>query len=281
MNYKHGHPFSEPLPANLDDIKHRVRGLHKAGVIVIEGGLGEGKTTLGVECADYITGKNISLKEQYAFGGIAFQEKIQICHALNLPAIIYDESGDFSKRGSLTDFNRRLVRVFETFRAYNTVVILILPSVSMIDESLFNLKVIRMVINCYRRTNKQGNFRAYSLYRTMLIKDYMKKNVIKEYAYTKIQPNFRGHFLNLDKARADELEKISMEGKLNILSDNILKAKGLLSTKDMAYRLKMSQAWVKKKILDLNIKPAQIHKKHKYYDAEVLPNLESLIKYKK
>jgi len=281
LNYKHGHPISEILCKNLDDLKIRVLENNKSCIILIDGGLGEGKSTLGVECADYLTKRKIDFKTQYAFGGNQFQEKIQICHALKLPVIIYDESGDFSKRGSLTDFNRRLVRVFETFRAYQILVILILPSVSMVDESLFTMKVLRMTVNCHNRTNKQGNFRVYSLYRTMFIKDYMKKNIIKEYAYTKVQPNFRGHFLNLEPSRAEELNNISLEGKLNILSENVLKARGLLSLRDISYRVKMSQAWVKKKVVQMNIKPAQIHKKKKYYDAELIPSLEQQIRYKK
>jgi len=286
MNYKHGFPISEILCRNIDDILKRVVEDNKAGMILIDGGLGEGKSTLGVQCVKYVNHKllkqKMNFKSQYAFGGLAFQEKLQICHAQGYNIVIYDESGDFSKRGALTDFNKRLVRVFETFRAYKILVIIILPSVSMMDESIFTLKALRLTINCHGRTNRSGNFRAYSLYRTMFIKDYMKKNIIKEYAYIKTQPNFRGHFLDLDKEEKEELERISIEGKLGILSENVINASGKLTLKSIAYKLKMSQAWVKKKVSAMGVKPSQIYKKKKYYDAEeLIPNLEQQIKYKR
>ena len=51
--YKHGLPFSEKLAENVKDLIARI-DLNKASLIVIDGGVGEGKTTLAVHIADYV-----------------------------------------------------------------------------------------------------------------------------------------------------------------------------------------------------------------------------------
>ena len=41
--YKHGLPFSEKLKQNIDELIQRVKN-NKASLIIIDGGVGEGKT---------------------------------------------------------------------------------------------------------------------------------------------------------------------------------------------------------------------------------------------
>ena len=51
-------PFSEVLAWNLDTLDDRIFRMNKAALIVLDGGVGEGKTTLAVHCVDYINKKH-------------------------------------------------------------------------------------------------------------------------------------------------------------------------------------------------------------------------------
>jgi len=281
--YEHGLPFSTKLASNIDNLMLRIKN-KKASLLVIDGGVGEGKTTLGIHVSDYAMGgyKKVAenkwektkietdFKKQYAMGGDQFQEKLQICYETKTITVIYDEAGDFNRRGALTQFNQRLNRIFETYRAFKILVIIILPSFNVLENSLFDLKVPRLLINCYGRNNKQGNFRAYSLYRMHYIKHKMTKLVVKEYAYSQVVPNFRGHYLDVEAYRSAELDKISTAGKLNIVSENVLKSRGLISLKEMGSKLCRSERWVRANLTKLKIKHQTTHKRRNYYDITAL-----------
>jgi hypothetical protein len=288
--YDHGLPFSTKVAENIDSLLLRIKK-KKASMIIIDGGVGEGKTTLGVHIADYVqgkyikdakgklrwknTGKDISFKTQYAIGGDQFQEKLQISYEKKLAVVIYDEAGDFNTRGALTAFNQRLNRIFQTYRAFKILVIIILPNFKVLDNNLFDLKVPRLLFNCYNRDEYQGNFRAYSLYRMHYVRAKMEKLVVKEYGYSQIAPNFRGHYLDLEPKRSKEMDELSTKGKLDIVSDNVLQSKGLISKKNMASKLCRTERWITAKLNKLKIKPQTTHKKRNYYDAAALEFLRN------
>ena len=85
--YKHGQPFSEKLTENILDGLERVKK-NKATCIVIDGGVGEGKTTLAVEISDFINAQNnlpeinLSPKDhpQIAMGGKDFAKQMRECY---------------------------------------------------------------------------------------------------------------------------------------------------------------------------------------------------------
>ena len=288
--YDHGLPFSTKVAENIDSLILRIKK-KKASMVVIDGGVGEGKTTFGVHIADYVQGKyirqakkelgwtntqnDINFKNQYAIGGDQFQEKLQISYELKLAVAIYDEAGDFSTRGALTAFNKRLNRIFQTYRAFKILVIIILPNFNVLENNLFDLKIPRLLFNCHNRDDYQGNFRAYSLYRMHYLKDKMRKLVIKEFAYTQVTPNFRGHYLDLEPNRSKELDEISTKGKLEIVSENVLESKGLISKKTIASKLCRTERWVTAKLNKLKIKSQMTHKKRNYYDASALEFLRN------
>ena len=277
--YKHGLPFSESLAPNLDNIMKRIDN-KKASLIIIDGGVGEGKTTLAVECADYVQGHHINFKNQYAMGGGAFQEKLELCHTLKLKVVIYDEAGDFSKRGALTSFNKRLNRIFDTYRAYRILIILILPCFNVLDNHLFDLKIPRLLLNCYNRNNYSGNYRAFSLYGMHYVKFRMKnpKLVIKEWAYNQVNPNFRGHYLDISPERSTQLDLISQDGKKKILTESILESQGLICITTIQKKLNRSSAWVRDKLKKLKLKPIKTYKKRKYYESSIIEILREEIK---
>lgn len=271
--YNNGLPFTKGLDSNLDDIKDRVLNKNKAALVIIDGGVGEGKTTLSVHCAEYLSGQAIVFKDQLAMGGQDFTKKLRTCFINGYLVIIYDEAGDFNKRGSLTRFNAMLNRVFETYRAFKIIVILSLPLFSVLDNDLFDKQIPRLLIHCYGRGDNYGEYKAFSLYRMLFVREKMKKLTVKTAAYGMVEPNFRGHFKNLPSDRSKALDIYSTSGKLDVLELADIKFKGLLSYEDLSKKLYKSIIWVRKKISDLKIKHKKIYKKRRYFDNNVLDRL--------
>jgi len=286
--YDYGLPFSKELAKALDSQLGRVSFEKKASLIIYDGGIGEGKTTLMVHSADYLMGayepqedgtyiynsdKIISFTNQLAMGGKDFSKKLKVCHIKKLIVVIYDEAGDFSRRGALTRLNGLINRIFETYRGFKIVVLLGLPSLRSLDGSLLDKSIIRMGLHCYDRNPQYGNFKAYSLYRLHYIMHKMSKMVIKSKAYSFTYPNFRGHFLDLQPKRSLELDDFSTKGKFAMMDEGEIKFEGLVSYSDMASKLNLSVAWVKKKVVKLKIKEKRFYKKRKYFLAEVLDKL--------
>jgi len=286
--YAHGLPFSEIIGENLDDLMIRIDN-RKASCCVIDGTMGEGKTTFAVECAEYIAkskkgiiakvknegyyfykDKDVQLAKQLSMGGEQFQEKLQLCKDSNLLVLIYDEAGDFSKRGAISSFNQRLNRIFQTFRAFKLLVIICLPSFNILDNEIFNQGVPRILFNCHDRNNKQGNIRGYGLEEMFYLKHYMRSEVVPMKAYKKVNPNFRGHFLDLPSSISKELDKISTEAKSETLSSNILKNKGLVSYYDIAKRLNKSPHTISLAIKKINVKPTIKYKQKNYFEGEAI-----------
>lgn len=176
--YKHGLPFSEKLAENLDDCYTRIKK-NKASCIVIDGGVGSGKTTLGIEIADYFNKKyaeqeevSLEIKDhiQLAMGGKEFAKYMRLCFMQGKIVIIYDEGGDYSKRGAMTQFNAFLNRIFETYRAFRILVIICLPSMSVLENTLFDNQIPRLLLHCYDRGDNNGCVKAYSLHRMFFLR---------------------------------------------------------------------------------------------------------------
>ena len=275
--YDHGLPFSEKLAENLVDLRRRVIENNKATLIIVDGGVGEGKTTLCVHIADYLQGSPIDFKKQLAMGGEQLMRRIETCYAEQLPVIIYDEAGDFNRRGALTKFNQLLNRVFETYRAFKIIVIVALPNFNVLDNQLFDNKIPRLLLHLRGRNNSQGNFSAYSLWRMMYVKHKMndRKFVVKEAAFDRTDPNFRGHFLDLPPERSKKLSEVSTAGKIDFLIKGTAKLEGLLTYEEISRKVGRSTNWARQSINRLKIKPVRIVKKVRYYQDDVVELLKN------
>jgi hypothetical protein len=234
--YKSGLKFDKTLDLNISGCITRVNN-KKASLVVIDGGVGEGKTTLATEIAQRIAfnlNQEFDISKQVKMGGREFLEGLQWCSKNGRRIIVYDEAGDFNTRASLTYFNQTLNRVFETYRALKIIVILSLPCFSDLDTSLMKKKISRFLVHTYGRNNKQGNYSVYSLPRMWYLKKNMSKATIPDSAFKKVAPNFRGHFLDLDTQDATTLENLSVKGKKNIVEKSALKEKGLMSIQEIS-----------------------------------------------
>jgi len=258
----------DPLLAkNLDGQTQRV-GNRMASLVIIDGGVGSGKTHSGVAIADHFNGSPIDLKKQYAIGGTAFEEKLKYCVDGKIKVIIYDEAGDFSRRGAITKFNARLNRIFETYRTFQIIVMLILPCMDILDNQLFTNKIPRMLINCHNKIQgKYTRYRAYSLYRMFWLKKYFKDLTVKPQAYTKTRPNFRGYIRPLDPKRAEEVDEISSEGKRAELGGT---QDGLYNKYDLAKKMGKGANYIKDRLNQLGVKPAKVVKKEYFWRDDVM-----------
>lgn len=278
--YENGLPFSEKLAENIKDLIDRIK-FNKASMIIVDGGVGEGKTTLAVESADYVNSLyglpeiKLELKDhpQLAQGGADFLKQLRACYEKKLVVIIYDEAGDFNRRGALTRFNAMLNRTFETFRGFKILVILCLPSFSVLDSDIMNKQIPRLLLHLDSRTMESGNFKGYSLYRMMYIKDKMKKLVVKPFAYDLVEPNFYGHFLDLPKERAKKLDKISTKGKMDVLKKAEVRIEGLMGYSDISKKLGRSIVWVRMAVSKLKIKPTRVITRLRYFDENTVNRL--------
>lgn len=273
--YQNGLPFSDSLAFNIKRVCERVDN-NKAAMIIIDGGVGEGKTTLGVHVMDYINyiygfpPVDIEKQEQLGMGGAHFLKNMRKCFDKKLPCVGYDEAGDFSKRGALTRFNAMLNRTFETFRAFKCIVVVMLPNMDVLDKQIFDNQIPRFFLHLKGRTKKTGNYYGYSLYRTLLLKARMAKLKLKNFAYMTVHANIWGHFKDLDPARSKQLDKVSTKSKLGILRRSEVKIEGLLTYAEMATKLMKSVSWTRHTVNDLKLKPNRTIRQQKYFKQDVL-----------
>jgi hypothetical protein len=278
MNYKHGLPFSELLGTNIDDLIDRVDN-RKASLIIIDGGVGEGKTTLLVHLLNYINAKRNQPPIDYtgpqlAMGGADFLKKMRECHEKGLPCIGYDEAGDFNRRGALTGFNAMLNRTFETFRAFKCIVVVCLPNFAVLDNQLFDNKIPRMLLHLSGRSHSYGNFDAFGLNEMEWLKFWIGKCKVKNYAWSRVYPNFYGHFLDLDPEESAKLDKVTTKTKLKILEKAEVKIEGFVSYADISSKINRPVFWCRNAINQLKLKSTKKIGKVKYFDKNVLDQLE-------
>jgi hypothetical protein len=272
-----GKKFSTELYTALIEQVERVIVDNKASMIIIDGQVGEGKTTLAVECADEIAlilserfnlKQDFDIKSQVCMGGESFKDGLLMCYEQKKNVIIYDESGDFSSRKALTDFNNRLNRVFETFRAFKVVVIMCLPCFKNLDYSLLQKGIPKLLIHTQGRTKNHGNFMAFCTKNMYYVYNNFKSVIIPNYAYTMQAPNFYGHFLDLDTERAKELETHTIGGKIEILKERLSKNKNdlpateFMSIREVRQRLNLRFAECRNHIKSKDVEIVNEHVKH-------------------
>lgn len=290
--YSYGLPFDQHLARiDLELVKERVR-INKAALLVVDGGVGEGKTTFMIHLADYLNGayqlqpdgnykiipsKLINFDLNYSFGGNDFQTKLQICVEQKQLVIVYDEAGDFNKRGSLTGFNQQLNRIFETYRTFKIILILGLPCAKVLDNDLFIKGIVRCIIHLENRNEYYGDYRVFSLYNSMYLLEKLKKMVVPQMAYKYQRANARGHFLNLSPSRAQELARICDAGKKEILNTNVLKSRGLISLLDFAKKLNITKQYLNNVLQKAKVKEVSTYHRIRYFDSDAVATISKYL----
>jgi len=282
--YSYGLPFSEKLDENIKAQITRVEN-KRASMILIDGPVGTGKTTLATQIVNRINAlhnlpkMDLSLKHhpQIALGGKEFMGCFRKCHAQKLPVVIYDEGGDFGRRGAITRFNAMINRLFETYRGFKIIVIICLPNFNVLDNLLFENNIPRMLIHIKDRSNKYGSFNVYSLSQMNWVRYWADKlpKGAKHKCFSKSQPNFYGQFLNISKAEEKALDKLSTFGKKNVLENAEVTMKELKSYDDLAKACNRSQLWVSLELKKAKVKYKTIIGRRRYFDKSSLDILFS------
>lgn len=279
-------PFSSKLDENIQSQLKRIES-RRASLIIIDGAIGTGKTTLAVEIGDRVNqikgfekvALEIKNHPQLSLGGQEFTGCFRECHKKKLPVVVYDEAGDFSKRGAISRFNALMNRLFETYRGFKILVIVCLPNFNILDNQLFENNIPRMLIHIRRRTKNQGKYEVYSLSQMNWIRYWADKlpRGARHKCYSKCIPNFYGNFLNLPLEREKELDKLSTYGKTQLLKGAEIEMKGLYDYYSLVKLLNRSYIWVQKTIKALKLNHTTIIDKKKYFDKSVLSALYTRI----
>jgi energy-coupling factor transporter ATP-binding protein EcfA2 len=278
--YSYGLPFSEKLGENIKPILKRI-DINKASLIVIDGPMGEGKTTLAVEIADFVNKENglppIELDKnnhvQYAMGGDRLAKQLLQCYEQKLPVVIYDEAGDYNTKGTITRSNRLLGRIFETYRTFKILIIVCLPFMPDLDSQVFKHAVARFGLHLEDRTETQGNFRGYSLYRMYYVRKKASELIVPPFAYKIVEPNFYGHFLDLEPRRSELLNSLSTKGKADIIGATNIKKEGLYCYEELITKVGRSQISLSIALSKMKIKPVRIYKRKRYFNEMALSRL--------
>lgn len=191
--------------------------------VIIDGGLGSGKTTLAVQVLEHYQGSKIDYASQYAMGGRDFVKKILLCYQEKRKVIIYDEAGDYNKRTSGSEFNQAINEVFEKFRAFKILIIICLPHFDDLDSRLFKKKIPRLLINVNRSVNDDfATIKGFGAKRIAELRYLLRKDKVRNPAlvYFSYEPNWGGKKTGRVKVfdmpidRSLELDKISTESKV-------------------------------------------------------------------
>ena len=287
--YDNGTPFSIPekiygfIEGALLNVKSNI-----PAVIVIDGGQGSGKTTLAVQLGDianHLIGKPlIDLTEkdnvQYGLGATQFLEKLPKSSSAGYKLNIYDEGGDYSRKGALSRFNKSLDQAMATVREFGSVIIIVVHDVARLPSEMFTKQIVTCLIHCKQRSpgSSFSTAEVYSYINLCYVLDNKKKVVVPEWAYKGCDFHFR--FKDLSPERSKQLSILCSGKKRELWADTNIKTKGYMSYQDIANTLGRKDITIRKLISDMKIKPETVFKKKNYYSPMVVTTIKARLKYK-
>lgn len=275
-----------------EQITHRIK-IKMPSVILLDGGQGQGKTTLAVHMVDYINKAcnlppvdlRIKSHSQLGMGGVDFISKFNRAKNNNIPALIYDEAGDYSRGSTLTWFNLQMSKLFQKIRSANIIIIMCLPNFNILDNRLFDDESIRGAIHCHGRqyTINYGNFSAYDMEQLSWIRHWYAKlpHARRHICYSMVSPLFQSHFKNLPTMRARQLELLSNFGKDKERQSAEINMRGLISIKDIMRNFQRSYQWANNMIAKNKFEVETTLGKTNYYNKNVFRVLEKYMQEKK
>jgi len=287
--FANGTPFDKPelivknIKTSIIRLKDRQPVLE-----IIDGGQSTGKTTLAVLKADEYNKASgqpvINLTEkdgvQYAFGGEQLIKKLPLCYDQNKPVIIYDESGDYNRKGALSRFNKTMDRAMDMVRIFQVAIIVVCHDFTKLPRELIDKKIATMLTHCKQRNPGSGyaSAQVYDYTGMCWIQHYRKQEVVPEMAYSKVYPNFHFRFKDLSPERSSQLHSLGGGKKIELFKQTEVKISGLLNYKELSYKVGMSEIWVKQQIKKLHITEESIYKKKKYFNPEIAHTLLKKVK---
>jgi len=284
--YPNGTPFEaiELVEKNIDKLIIR-KNEKKPVFIIIDGSSSTGKTTIGTHLGDMINKKHglgeIALTKdspQLGTGSEDFINKLIPAGKKGLPVIMFDEGGEYNRRGWASRLNKIMDKVIDTFRAYNIIIIFILHDFTELPKHVWNVKIATALIHLKERKGLHyGRSYWYDLKSMYYIIHHRTKDVFPEESYDKVYPNFRTKFKDLSPERSHQLDILSTAHKQSSIENQQILLEGLSNYNQLSLQIGKSEAWVRKKVRELKIRPQRIHKKKNYYSQEAISRLETEI----
>lgn len=189
------------LKSNMDNLKKEVLKKDYDGFVVLDGQEGTGKSTLALQLALYCDPTfNLS---RVVFTIDQFLEAVE--NATKGQAIVFDETmGYLGSRGSMSKFNRVLIKVFSEMRSKNLFIFLNIPSFFELDK----YPAIHRSV-CLLHIHKRGDFLGFNYNSKKLLYVAGKKF----YSYSFPSASFIGSFVKyfpIDKKAYEEKKKKSI-----------------------------------------------------------------------
>jgi len=182
------------LKDNLDSLKQNVLKDYDA-FLIVSGREGYGKSTIAAQVATYLD-SSYDLS-RCCFTAEQFIDAVE--KAEKYEAIVFDETmGYLSSRGSMSKFNRALIKVMSEMRSKNLFVILCIPNFFELDRYPAMHRSVAL-IHCYKR----GRFAVFNY----SAKKYLYIKGKKFYSYYQTKPDFIGVFVDYFPYNLEEYEK--------------------------------------------------------------------------
>ena len=271
----------------LDDALKEIDGNASLPVIFVDGAQLSGKTTLSVQAIDHVnkkTGKpimdlNQTDNVQYAMGGEQFLRKLPQASSQGYRIMVYDEGGDYSRKGAMTRFNKTMDRAIDVMRVHRCIIIFVchyfpkqVPS-EMMDKGL-----VSCLIHCISRKPGQA-YTECKVYEkescAYMVNHWIKFVKVPGHIY-RMTPNFRFTFQDLIPERSKQLANLGRTKKKELWDLSEVRLNGLMTQQEMASQLNLSQSWVKKKLNEIEAEAEKVLKNKKYYSQSVLEQLKRL-----
>ena len=187
-------------------------------LLLVDGGEGAGKSTLGFQIGKYID-PTLDLS-RVCFNASEFREAI--LKAKKGQVVIYDEAfTGLSSRSSLSSVNRVLVALMMQMRQQNLCVIVILPTFFLLDKyaAIFRSTVL---IHVYRTKGIRGYFKVFNRkLKTLLYlfgsKTYNYSPNIGTRRKKKLFTRFKGRFYGIFALGDEDIEKKYRDLKMKAL----------------------------------------------------------------
>lgn len=215
-------------------------------------------------------------------GANEFVTKFNKCREQGYHAILYDEAGDFAKRGALSMVNKMIIRRFETIRSSKIMVFMSLPLFYSLDAALFDYSIVQGLVHTYgkKQTLNYGNYKTYDAVGVDWLNYWIYEKLKKPERYKAfniVLPNFMGHFKDLSPKRAEQLEILSNKAKDRESFKALIKAEGLVSIPGLSDKFGKSVNSIRQILLKLKIKPTRRIKHANYYSNDLMPRIEEHI----
>lgn len=200
-----GYPFNKDLKKNLEIVKDTVLNHNDDFLMVLDGPVSLGKSTLSFQIA-------LFLDPNFDLSKVTFtpEQWLQaIDKAKKGDCIILDEAMLIMSRSAMSMWNKKVITKLSQIRSKNLFLIFNLPAYFDLDKNIA-LHRASLLLHCFTPSfRKKGHYKVY-------FPDEMKLLYImgkKYYSYKKPVPNFEGFFSScfvLDQAEYDEKKNKSL-----------------------------------------------------------------------